>query len=703
MRYTKAEQQVLFEATKKYLAHPDVRHCDASDLPRLEDLVRFHEYRYYVIDDPLVSDYEYDQLYKLLEALEKEYPDQASPDSPTRRVSSDLTAEFETVSHLTPMLSLDNSYDAEDLRKFDQQVRKLTGEEVLAYVVEPKFDGGTIALIYENDLLVRAATRGDGARGEEVTLQARTIRSLPLEASFSTKGIYRAELRGEAVIAKARFKAINAWREEEGLTLLANPRNSATGGLRTKDPGETARRQLDAFMFQLAYAVDADGNDLMPSLKSHHDSIDFLGSLGFKVSRGEKKLCQGIEEVIRQCDHWAEIRDEFAYEIDGMVIKVDSYALQARCGYTSHHPRWAIAFKFQAKQATTKLLDVEYQIGKIGSITPVAKVEPVSLAGVTISSISLHNEDFITSKDIRIGDQVLIERAGDVIPYIVKSLPELRTGQEHRVHYPTHCPSCRTRLVREEDEAAWRCPNPDCPAQLLQRMIFHVSKDAMDIDGFGEKYIQRFHELGWLRDISDIYALDYDRIAQLEGFGKKSADKLKASIEKARHNPIHRLLHSLSIHHLGQRASKLIAERLAYVPDLANWQEADFLAIKDIGPVVTENVMSWFGRKENMEMLGRLEARGVNMRQTIDDKPRELVTDGPLSGKTILFTGTLTMDRKEAQAMAEAAGAKNLSTVSGNLDILVVGENAGSKLAKARKLGTVEILTEEEFLARIDK
>lgn len=702
MRYTSAEQQALFEETKKYIAHPDLQHCDGSDLPRLEDLVRFHEYRYYVLDDPLISDYEYDRLYKLLQSLEKEYPAQASPDSPTRRVSSDLTAEFETVSHLTPMLSLDNSYDAEDLRKFDQQVRKLTGEEAIAYVVEPKFDGGTIALIYENDLLVRAATRGDGARGEEVTLQARTIRSLPLEASFSAKGIYRVELRGEAVIAKARFKAINAWREEEGLTLLANPRNSATGGLRTKDPGETARRQLDAFMFQLAYAVDADGNDLMPSLKSHHDSIDFLGSLGFKVSRGEKKLCHGIDEVIRQCDHWAGIRDEFAYEIDGMVIKVDSYALQARCGYTSHHPRWAIAFKFQAKQATTRLLDVEYQIGKIGSITPVAKVEPVSLAGVTISSISLHNEDFITSKDIRIGDQVLIERAGDVIPYIVKSLPELRTGHEHKVQYPTHCPSCETRLVREEDEAAWRCPNPDCPAQLLQRMIFHVSKDAMDIDGFGEKYIQRFHELGWLRDISDIYALDYARIAHLEGFGKKSADKLRASIEKAKHNPIHRLLHSLSIHHLGQRASKLIAERLAYVPDLARWAESDFLAIKDIGPVVTENVMTWFGRKENRDMLERMEARGVNMHQAAADKPRELVSDGPLSGKTILFTGTLTLDRKEAQAMAEAAGAKNLSAVSGNLDILVVGENAGSKLAKARKLGTVEILTEAEFLARID-
>jgi DNA ligase (NAD+) len=510
----------------------------------------------------------------------------------------------------------------------------------------------------------------------------------------------RAEVRGEAVISKERFKSINRLRAEEGLSLLANSRNSATGGLRTKDPAETARRQLDAFIFQLGYAVDQNGRDVLPSIRSHHDAIDFLGNIGFKVSRGEKKLCHGIQEVIDQCNHWAIIRDEYPFEIDGMVIKVDDFELQNICGYTSHHPRWAIAYKFQAKQATTKLLDIEYQIGKIGSITPVAKVEPVSLAGVTISSISLHNEDFITSKDIRIGDQVLIERAGDVIPYIVKSLPELRTGHEKKVKYPTHCPSCETRLIREEDEAAWRCPNPECKAQILQRLIFHVSKDAMDIDGFGEKYIIRFYELGWIRTIADIYRLDYDQIAALEGFGKKSADKLKASIEKAMSNPIHRLLHSLSIHHLGQRASKLIAEKTTHVLELANWTLEDYTSIKDIGPVVAQNVSAWFSNPDNVNMLREMEALGVNLTQTAIDKPKELITDGVFSGKTILFTGTLTkMGRKEAQEIAEANGAKNISAVSSNLDILVVGDNAGSKLDKARKLGTVQILTEEEFIA----
>ena len=383
-----------------------------------------------------------------------------------------------------------------------------------------------------------------------------------------------------------------------------------------------------------------------------------------------------------------------------MVIKVDSFDLQDMCGYTSHHPRWAIAYKFQAKQATTKLLDIEYQIGKIGSITPVAKVEPVSLAGVTISSISLHNEDFITSKDIRIGDQVLIERAGDVIPYIVKSLPELRTGHEKIVSYPTQCPSCGTTLVREEDEAAWRCPNMECKAQILQRLIFHVSKDAMDIDGFGEKYILRFYELGWIKNMADLYQLDYDKIAALEGFGKKSADKLKAAIDKAKSNPIHRLLHSLSIHHVGQRASKLITEKINHLLDLAGWSTEDYIAIKDIGPVVAQNAIKWFSQEENIAMLREMEALGVNLTQTPQDKPKELISDGVFSGKTILFTGTLTqMGRKEAQELAEANGAKNISAVSGNLDILVVGDNAGSKLDKARKLGTVQILTEEEFIA----
>lgn len=703
MRYTTQEQSALVKLTKQY-DQPDQMPDNSIDqhLQHLRDLIIYHEWRYYVLNDPVVSDFEYDVIYKKLEKLESEHPDLITPDSPTQRVSSDLTDEFQTVAHIVPMLSLDNSYNADDLNKFDEQVKKLTGETDIEYVVEPKFDGGSIALIYENDYLARAATRGNGERGDEMTPNARTMKTIPLKAEFSKLGFQTVELRGEAVIRKDIFKKINEQREEEGLTILANPRNSAAGGLRTKDPSETAKRSIEAFIFQFGHGVDSNGENHMGSLKTHFRAIEALGSLGFKIPTDQKKRCQNIQEVIDFCAQWEKKRDAYPYEVDGMVVKVNDFELQEKCGSTSHHPRWAIAYKFKAKQATTKLLNVEYQIGKIGSITPVAKVEPVQLAGVTVSSISLHNEDFIVGKDIRIGDTVLIERAGDVIPYVVKSMADLRDGSEQVIDFPRACPVCSTELIREENEAAWRCPNWMCEAQVIQRMIFHVSKDAMDIDGFGSKYIVRFHELGWLKNFADIYRLDYDAIAQLEGFGERSAEKLKRSIDRAKQNPIQRLLHSLSIHHLGKRASKIIAERIEHVMDLKDWEIQDFLDIKDIGPVVAENVTAFFAIEENILMLEEMELLGVNLKQTEEDKPIVVAEDAPFAGKTILFTGSLQqMGRKEAQKMAEAAGAKNISAVSGNLDILVVGEKAGSKLTKAQKLGTVQILTEEEFISLI--
>ncbi|MCL4107184.1 UNVERIFIED_CONTAM: hypothetical protein GTU68_032999 [Idotea baltica] len=432
------------------------------------------------------------------------------------------------------------------------------------------------------------------------------------------------------------------------------------------------------------------------------NSLDKLTSLGFKIPQAERKLCKNIDEAIAFCAHWQEVREDYPYEIDGMVVKVNSFELQEKCGYTQHHPRWAIAYKFKAKQATSKLERVEYQVGKIGAVTPVAKITPVALAGVTVSSISLHNADFISTKDLRIGDTVLVERAGDVIPYIVKSFPELRDGSEEEVIYPTHCPVCEHELVRIENEAAWRCVNVACEAQVIQRMIHHVSKDAMNIDGFGASYVERFHELGWLNDISDIYNLDYEAIAELEGFGERSAQKLKSAIEKAKSNPIHRLLNSLAIHHLGRKASKVIAEKIAHVMNLKTWTVEDFTNVKDIGPVVAENVTAFFSDEVNVEMLGRMESYGVNLFQTEEDKPREVKEDAPLAGKSILFTGALQlMNRKEAQLMAEEAGAKNISAVSSKLDILVVGEKAGSKLKKAKTLGTVAIWSEEEFLEKV--
>lgn len=667
----------------------------------LVDLLKFHEWRYYVKNEPLISDKDYDALFRQLQNQEKSLDSTAiRSDSPTQRVSSDLTSEFPTVTHLNPMLSLANSYNGDDLMDFDKQIRKLCnlGEEDVAYFVEPKYDGGSIALVYENDKLVRAATRGNGAEGEEMTANARVAPSVPLTAAFSKLGIHRVELRGEAVIAKDVFLKNNERREKEGQAIFANPRNAATGGLRMKDPTESKKRGLEIFIFQLAFAVDAEGNDKMASLGNHEQSIIKLQELGFKVSLRKDQACSNISEAIKACNQWETDREKFAYEIDGAVVKVNDFALQDLCGSTTHHPRWAIAFKFKAKQAHTKLLEVEYQVGKTGAITPVAKTEPVQLAGVTVSSISLHNEEFIQQKDLRIGDTIVIERAGDVIPYVVKSIADVRDGSEQVIAFPTSCPSCASTLGKSENEAAWRCPNSNCKAQLLQRLTYHVSKDAMNIDGFGKSYVETFHAKGWLSDLSDVYNLNYDTIAVLEGFGQRSATKLKDAINKSKSNPIHRLLASLSVHHLGRKASKLISQEINHVLELESWTEEHFTNIKDIGPVVAENVIAFFSKAENIQMLKTMELHGVNLTQTEEDKPKVVSEDAPLFGKTILFTGSLqTMSRKVAQTKAEEAGAKNISGVSSKLNILVVGEKAGSKLKKAQALGTVQIMTEEEF------
>ena len=703
--YKKEEQKQLFELSKKLLSALEIPNM----INDLRKAIEYHEWRYSAMNDPVISDFEYDTLYKKLEAIEAKHPELVTPDSPTQRVSSDLTDDFPTVAHLVPMLSLDNSYNAEDLADFDERIKNYLGMDKdieIEYAVEPKFDGGSIAIVYENDTLMRAATRGNGTQGDEITPNIRTLRSVPLRAAFADLGIHKAELRGEAIIRKDVFEKLNEERAKDGQSLFANPRNSATGGLRTKDPSETAARKIEAFLYQLGYAVDADGNDKIKELQTHSNSMQLLENLGFKVPKAtakklmpERAVCKNIAEAADFCIKWQDQREQYPYEVDGMVVKVNSLELQQRVGSTGHHPRWAIAFKFKAKQATTKLLNVEFQVGKVGSITPVAKLEPVALAGVTVSSVSMHNEDFIRNKDIKLGDTVLVERAGDVIPYIVKPMEELRDGSEQEIVFPENCPVCQTKLVRQEDEAAWRCENPECEAQVVARMVHHVSKHAMDIDGFGESIVERFYKLGWLRSLADIYRIDYEKVAQLEGFGEKSAANMQAAIDKAKKNPIYRLLHSLTIHHLGIKASKIIAGEIDHVLDLQHWDEERFTRIHNIGKVLTHNVIRFFQNEKNIDLLKEMEALGVNLYQTEDDKPKVLNADGALFGKTILFTGSLQhMGRKEAQAKAEAAGAKNISAVSKNLNILVVGEKAGSKLKKAQALGTVEILTEEEFM-----
>ncbi|MBP9135150.1 MAG: NAD-dependent DNA ligase LigA [Saprospiraceae bacterium] len=677
---------------------------DSQELSdKLAEVVRFHEWRYYTLNEPILSDTEYDFLFKALEAIEAAHPEWRSDHSPTQRVGLEITENAKQIDHLQPMLSLANSYNEKDLVDFDLQIKKLLKldvDEEITYSVEPKYDGGGISLVYEGNQLLRAVTRGDGSRGEEITNNVKSMKSVPLYADFAKLGIKTIELRGEALISKANFSKINKIREENGQVLFANARNAATGGLRTKDPKETENRMMDAFIYSISYAADVTGNSKLDDFKSHYESINTIGALGVKVPSEARKMCKGIDEVVKFCAKWQNDRNQFPYEIDGMVIKLDNKNWQDRIGFTAHHPRWAIAYKFQAKQGATRLIDVEYQIGKIGSITPVGKLEPVALAGVTISSVSLHNEEFIESRDLRLGDMVVVERAGDVIPYIVKALDDVRTGSEIPIKFPTHCPSCNSELVKLETEAAWRCINPDCPAQNLQKLIFFASKDAMDIDGFGKSIMEKFFELGWVKSYPDIYRLTEEKISGLEGFGARSAEKLIAAIEVSKANPIQRFLHALSIHHVGKKVSKLLAEEIDNVLELANWTKEHFEGIKDIGPVVAQNVISYFGDESNIAMIKEMESLGVNLTATAKDK-RAVVTntDHHLSGKTILFTGTMhQMGRKEAQEKAESLGAKNLGAVSSNLNILVVGDNAGSKLKKAKELGTVEVLTEQEFL-----
>ena len=710
--HSASEHRRLTDLSKQLLSeHTATTEDEASLQVRdLREVIRFHEWRYYIANQPLISDFEYDKLFKKLQELEARFPLLLSEDSPTQRVSNDLTEGFPTVQHLTPMLSLENSYNADDLVDFDAQIRKLClipENQDIEYCIEPKFDGGTIALVYENNTLVRGASRGNGTEGEEMTNNIRAMRTVPLKADFSKYGIVKAELRGEALIRKDIFEEVNARRGKEGQPLFANPRNAATGAFKVKDAREVEKRGLEAFIYQLGYAVDEKGNDVRTQFPTHDDTIEGLGKLGFKipVHGFDRIVCKNIREAIDFCNNWQEKRDSYDYEIDGMVLKVNSFDLQEKCGYTSHHPRWAVAFKFKAKQATSKLLNVEFQVGKTGAITPVAKLEPVALAGVMVSSVSLHNEDFISSKDIRIGDTVLVERAGDVIPYIVKPLEELRDGTEIPVVFPKNCPMDETdsvKLVRAEGEAAWRCPNCICGLQEYQKFVFHVSKDAMDIEGLSKATIERFLNLGWLKTLADLYRLDYDAISKLEGFGEKSAENLRKGIEKAKSNPIHRLLHSLSIHHLGKKASRLIAAEIGHVLELKDWTSEKFMDIKDIGPVLSENIMKYFSDEKNIAVLREMEALGVNLTQTEEDRKTESAAEGPLAGKSILFTGTLMQfSRENAEAKAAAAGAAISSGVSSKLNILVVGEKAGSKLAKAQKLGTVEILTEAEFLERI--
>ncbi len=668
-----------------------------QDIALLRNVLRFNEYRYYVLNDPLLSDFEYDQLFKQLVAIEKANPSLIVADSPTQRVGNSLNQQFVTVPHLVPMLSLDNSYNAEDLIDFDRKALELSELAQIEYCVEPKFDGASISLFYENDLLVRGITRGDGVAGEDITQNIKQIKSIPLSAPFSSLGIQQIEIRGEIILHKAAFEKYNQQLIEQGLSPLANPRNAASGSLRMKDPKEVAARNLDAFLYHVSYVTGRHPNG-SDQLSSHSNTLDLLWQMGFRSPKEEKKVVTGIQGVIDYCLAFEAKRDDLPYEIDGMVVKVNSIALQEQLGMTSHHPRWAIAFKFKARQATTKLIGVEFQVGRTGAVTPVAKLSPVFLGGVTVSSISIHNEEYIQQKDLQIGDTVLIERAGDVIPQIVKSLPELRNGTEQSIAFPTSCPVCKSALFKEEGEAVWRCINIECEAQVVEKMIHFVSKDALDIKSFGEANVRKFYEMDLLKDIPGIYQLDYLKIGGLEGFGKKSLENLVAAIEASKQQPLYRLIYGLGIRFVGETTAKTLANAVNHLLDFANKTEEELLQLDDVGVKVAKSIQGFFHNPQNIEMLKQLEGLGL---QLINTK-KESVEGGSLTGQSFLFTGTLNqLKRSEAEALAESKGGIILTGVSSKLNYLVVGEDAGSKLEKAKKINTIKIISEEEFIELI--
>jgi DNA ligase (NAD+) len=695
---TKHEQELTQSLLKK-ITSKELMSIDKIE--QLRSILRFHEYRYYVLNDPLISDFEYDSLYKQLEQFETENPSLITPDSPTQRVGSSLNTSFNTVQHLVPMLSLENSYNAEDLYDWDRKARELTGLQEIEYCIEPKFDGAGISLIYENDLLTRAATRGDGVEGEDITTNIRRVRSVPLSAKFSRYNIQQIEIRGEVMMNKSNFKKYNDYLQEQNLPPLANPRNAASGSLRMKDPKDVAKRNLEAFLYHVSFLSEGDkknttGNQLL----SHSEMLEMLWDLGFHSPKKEMKVVKGIDAVIKYVHEFEDGRDMLPYEIDGMVIKVNKLELQDKMGMTTHHPRWAIAFKFKARQGTSKLLKVEFQVGRTGSITPVAKINPVPIGGVTVSSISLFNEDVVREKDLRIGDTVLVERAGDVIPYIVKPLAELRNGSEKPIVFPKKCPVCNDELFKPDDEAVWRCININCKAQVVERIIHFVSKDAMDIKSFGEANVRKFYELGLLKDVPGIYELDFNAITGLEGFGKKSIDNLRVAIESSKSQPLHRLIFALGIRYVGETTAKALANTVNHLLDFKIFSEEELQSTEDVGVKVAASIYRFFHNEDNIKILEKLEQLGVELK----NQKKQVAVNGNLSGQVFLFTGTLThLKRSEAEEMVEKNGGKIASGVTSKLSYLVAGSEAGSKLEKAKKIPSIKIIDEEDFIKMLTK
>jgi DNA ligase (NAD+) len=669
-----------------------MRQIDPKIIERVEELrrqIREHDYRYYVLAEPIISDFEYDMLMRELIELERQYPELVTPDSPTQRVGGAPTKEFPTVTHPVPMLSLNNAFTIEEIRDFDRRVAELLEGEKYRYVAELKFDGVAVRLKYENGILVLGATRGDGVQGDDITNNIKTIRSIPLRLINPDEKFLNIEVRGEVYMNKVDFEKLNEERERLGEKIFANPRNATAGTLKLQDPKLVAQRPLRFF----AYYLMAEGVEL----ESHYENLQILKRLGFPVCE-QVKLCESIDEVIEFWRYWEERRDELPYEIDGIVVKVDSIRQQEILGAIAKSPRWAIAFKFTPRQAQTKLLGITLQVGRVGTITPVAELQPVPLGGVIITRATLHNEDYIKEKDIRVGDTVIVERSGEVIPKIVGVVLEKRPPDAVPFVFPKNCPVCGGPIERPAGEANYYCENPECPAQVRARIEHFASRGAMDIEGLGEAIVDKLVTLGFLKNYADIYDLHKHKakLVRIEGFGEKSVQNLLNSIENSKKQPFHRVLYALGIRYVGSETAKLLADAFGSIDKLMNASVEQISSVYGIGPRIAESVYKFFHDERNLELIKRLKEAGLNFEVKPEEKAKK-----KLAGKTFVFTGTLkNFTREEAKEKVEELGGKVSNSVSRKTDYVVVGENPGSKYDKARQLG-VKIITEEEFLELI--
>jgi len=655
-------------------------------IEELRELIRYHEYKYYVENEPEISDFEFDRLMAELRELEKKRPDLVTPDSPTQRVGGKPLEAFEVVEHRVPMQSIDNTYSVDEISEFHERVSRLLHGEAVEYIVELKIDGVAVSLLYEDGIFVRGATRGDGQRGDDVTENLRTVKEIPLRLRPAKAVPPVLEARGEIYLAKAEFQRINREREKRGEPLFANPRNAAAGSLKLLDPRITATRRLGLFSYGIGYAEGID-------VTTHEQALNLLERLSLPVNPHWKK-CTTIEEVIEHCLSFGKKRAELPYEIDGMVVKVNSFEQQTRLGSTAKSPRWAVAYKFAAERAMTKLKSIVVQVGKSGTLTPVANLEPVSLAGTIVKRATLHNADEIERKDIRVGDTVLVEKAGEIIPQVVEVLFDKRTGKEKRFRMPTRCPVCGGRVTKDPEGVYHRCHNISCPAQIKARIRHFASRQAMDIEGLGPALIEQLVDRGLVKDVSDIYRLEVGSLEKLDRMAETSARNLVEAIEESKTRDLYRLIYALGIPHIGVSAARALASRFESLDALSSARLEDLAAVEGIGSIVAQSVIDFFSDRRNRGTIERLRDSGVNMRR---HREPSVVAGGPLAGKTFVLTGKLTgYTRDEATKIIERAGGKVTSSVSAKTDYVLVGDEPGSKLEKARRLG-VQLIDESDF------